>query len=417
MNLCNTYISFCETNKYCKPKNCPHGDDELFEICDMENFCPENCHCRTAGEIICNGDVEIPERKYILKTAHVENLNYSKFVNNLILMDELYITCLIIKNGGIKNSIKLPFKNLKFLNITKNNIKILKNFFYLNIFLEILILKENNIKEIRKDAFEYLFHLIHIEISYSSINFLYQDSFSSLKNLQTIIIQYSKILNIDVDSFKYLHGLRNINLKETIINEKLLALFNFKYNSLLNNITSEYFHLCCFGRRYHSIDYCRPMNNDFNSCYDLLQSTFKRILVHLIVIIGILGNILLIIQKLHSKIKPLNLIELTLMISDFLLSIYFLIILIYDYKYSNNYIYYDIEWRKSKICLFIEILASNSCLLSNFSLLLLTFERYLGINSLTIKRQENFKNIILVLTFLIILSIFLSILPIIIFQV
>lgn len=99
------------------------------------------------------------------------------------------------------------------------------------------------------------------------------------------------------------------------------------------------------------------------------------------------------------------------MASDLLLGLYFLIILVHDYKYYGNYVRFDIQWRKSITCQTIGILASISRLLSNFLLFLLTFEKFLGINSLRIKRQENFKKIIFSLSFIILLSILLSVLP------
>lgn len=138
-----------------------------------------------------------------------------------------------------------------------------------------------------------------------------------------------------------------------------------------------------------------------------LQKIFTGIL-YIIVLIGICGNVNLMIKKLLLKLKPLHLMELLLMFSDVLLLLYFLILIIMDFKFDKNYLKNDIEWRSSYTCNILEFTASTSCLLSNFSLLLITFERYLGIRQLTSVRRIEFKQIFILIFMTFILSISLS---------
>lgn len=117
------------------------------------------------------------------------------------------------------------------------------------------------------------------------------------------------------------------------------------------------------------------------------------------------------------KLKPLNLIELMLMFSDLLLSIYFLCLIIVDWKYDQNYMKYDFEWRSSLLCKMLEYIASIACLLSNFSLLLITWERYLGMKNMTKIGERNYKKIVSTICLATLLTILFSFLPSILFKV
>lgn len=130
------------------------------------------------------------------------------------------------------------------------------------------------------------------------------------------------------------------------------------------------------------------------------------------VIVGCTGNLCLIYTKIYSLLKPLNLLELTLIFSEFLLSIYFLTLIIMDWKFDKNYMKYDYDWRNSILCKILEICASSSCLLSNFSLLLITWERYTGIKKLIKINYTNFTHVVLSIIFSVIISISLSIIPV-----
>lgn len=83
----------------------------------------------------------------------------------------------------------------------------------------------------------------------------------------------------------------------------------------------------------------------------------------------------------------------------------------------DNFFNIQEVWRNSFTCNFSGVLATSSCILSNTSLLLMTIEKYFAI---TLKFQNKLINYFTSLSIFIaqiIISIFLSILPIYLFQV
>lgn len=140
-------------------------------------------------------------------------------------------------------------------------------------------------------------------------------------------------------------------------------------------------------------------------------------IINIFVIFGLLGNFILIIIKLKSKFKPLMLLELLLIVSDSILIIYYFILVIMDWKFYGNYIQFDIEWRKSFTCKALSFIASFSCLLSNFVLILITCERYTGIMFMRVGDKGNYNKVIFSSISLIIISICLSLIPSLIFEV
>lgn len=139
--------------------------------------------------------------------------------------------------------------------------------------------------------------------------------------------------------------------------------------------------------------------------------SFFQVLLNCIVVVGFSGNVFLVIQIIQTTFKPIMILELALILSDFILIIYYLCIVAVDWKYSGKYIMFDIEWKKSLTCKTLDFIASFSFLTSNLCIMLITYERYLGVTSLTVKNSKNFTKIVLSICLILFISVLLSLMP------
>lgn len=141
------------------------------------------------------------------------------------------------------------------------------------------------------------------------------------------------------------------------------------------------------------------------------------VIIYFLSFFSLISNVYCLFLNGRNFKRPSQFFHISLISSDLLFCIYFSIISIQDMRYSKNYIEFDENWRKSGICLFSGIIANFSCLLSNFCLFIMTYEKFLLIKS-GIKFQTLSK--LFVGNFLIISilsSLIISILPIFFFQV
>lgn len=425
LDLCRNYDEACKNSFQCTDINCPRGDDVLQEVCHSNFHCPKECKCWNPSEMVCkNGKIEFLKlpKKYYLKSLRVENVNGDEILEMLIKIKEVYITYLNILNSNLtEKTLFLPFPNLKYLNLSLNSIKILKKVHLSKLhFLEILIFNDNNFKSINENAFGNLKNLRELILKNCRIYSIKKNIFLNSNKLKKLKIINSRIFSIEDNFLRYLNKLEEIDFFKSDLNEKtVISYLNFKLNKNLKFLKSNYFKLCCFLKKnIQSSKICWPNKSEFFSCESLIGSLSRKFILHIIVLIGISGNVYLIFKKISIKLKPINIIELLLMISEFKLFLFFLSLIIIDWKFYENYIEHDFEWRSSFYCKILEFIASTSCILSNFSLLLITWERYLGIKYLTTTtNKQKFSQIILLVCLTIILSLILSILPFLIFKV
>lgn len=152
---------------------------------------------------------------------------------------------------------------------------------------------------------------------------------------------------------------------------------------------------------------------------ETIKKIFLTILgvLYIFTFLSFFGNLFCLIAKIISIMKSSELISICLTISDLNLSIYFLILSIFDIKYSGNYYEYDEIWRKSITCTSLGVLANFSCILSNFSLLMMTFDKFFAIIFTFKYKKLSYFTSIIVSTSLITISFFLSILPVFFFEV
>lgn len=201
----------------------------------------------------------------------------------------------------------------------------------------------------------------------------------------------------------------------------LLNEFNekeFKHLKNLQILISSKRKFCCYFENQKSLKSCTPKEKKgMSSCSELIKSNFLKVLLYFFSILTIFFNFFNLILKFHNFEQSNQLMKMTLNFADLLLAVYFLIIMIKDIEYSGKYFKFDEEWRNSVLCKFLGVFASTGCLLSHFSLLVMTIERFLAINSKVQSRHLTMLKLFFIAIFLCLISVFLSIIPIFTFKV
>lgn len=256
-------------------------------------------------------------------------------------------------------------------------------------------------------------------IDFSSTNFHYISSylFENLKFLQKLIIENCEIKKINKNSFKILKSLKYLNMKNSIFPLKD-GLFLIKSLKSIKEIYSNYFTLCCFSWKYSkNINVCQPRTSTFNSCDDLLESVFLRTVLWLSFLLSFSENLISIFFQLVFSSKKPNIFSLSLSFSDFGMSIYLLVIGIADIVFTGKYIENDYFWRNSPICSVLGVFCSSVVLNSMLSLFLITIERFQVIIFPFTHFLKDQKFCILCVLVSFAISVFISILPLLIYDV
>lgn len=209
----------------------------------------------------------------------MENVNGGEILQRMKKIKEFYLIALAVVNCEItEKTLLLPFPNLRFLNLSSNLINVLNsNHFSLLKNLEILILSKNTFEILKSRTFEHLINLREIEIENSIISFFGENLFSKLNKLKKMNLKNSKIFHIFDNFLKNLIFLQNLNLFKSFLNEKnVISKLNFQFNKKLDFVSSNYFTLCCFLKIHRPSAFCRPKENDYFSCENLIGSKLKK---------------------------------------------------------------------------------------------------------------------------------------------
>ncbi|XP_059174557.1 G-protein coupled receptor GRL101-like [Physella acuta] len=148
-------------------------------------------------------------------------------------------------------------------------------------------------------------------------------------------------------------------------------------------IYGDSYKLCCDkfkgpGIPLHS---CKAPKDAISSCENLLGDVVKRILIWMVAMVGLTGNALVIGYRLfyekHLLKQGYRMFVTHLGLSDFIMSVYLMIIAGADVYYRDDYVLYDNEWRDSSVCKAAGFLATLSAETSTLFVLMITIDRYL----------------------------------------
>ncbi|KAH9510382.1 hypothetical protein Btru_043002 [Bulinus truncatus] len=128
---------------------------------------------------------------------------------------------------------------------------------------------------------------------------------------------------------------------------------------------------------------CHSPRDAISSCDDLLADKTKRVLLWIMASVSFIGNVVVLsyrylidrdILKLSYGVFIIN-----LGISDFIMSIYLIIIAAMDIYYRDVYVLNEHQWQYSPLCKAAGFLSTLSSETSTFFVLLVTIDRFLAI--------------------------------------
>lgn len=281
--LCTNYSKLCSNIPHCTIMNCPRGDDEIEEICKSIIDCPKNCICSNPSEMICkNGKIFLKENsslKYYLRSFYIENVNGQEILQTMKKIREFYLVAVTAISSNLTDeTLILPFPNLKYLNLSSNSIKTLKNQYFLTtVSLEKLIFSNNKFKLINENSLENLNNLKILVFENSNINYLNKNLFKKSYKLKILKIQNSKILEFDDNFLSTFVNLEELNLRKSYFHKQNdISRLNFQSNEKLRKLNSEYFIICCFLKEHQNNVECLPENVNFFTCGNLIGSLTKK---------------------------------------------------------------------------------------------------------------------------------------------
>lgn len=360
--------------------DCVYGSDEL--LCQYHNFSQTNCYEKSPSFIICNSDYSqrntFSEKKFINKTLNFQAIRKIEIINDTtnFFRNSYYLVYLSVrKTAELFSHESVKFQNLIFLSLHDNRL----NEFPLKTPLKIL--QYLNISNNPLGSLYFLksiqvFYLLVLDISYTSIEIIEFSNFKNLVQLRELIILNVPLKIIEKGAFSHVFSLKFLILKKTKLKFKGYY-YVYKYLSDIQTIEADDFRFCClFWRFIRRNIICSPNVGYFFTCDNLISSMLKRMFYWLLGLASFFGNISAFFLAFHLK-RLKGTYQLTLIMSDFLVSMYLLSIAITDVFYGNDYLQNDYVWRSSILCHLLESMMIFSLLLSNISMCLITIERYL----------------------------------------
>lgn len=260
--------------------SCPEKDNN--DKCLRKKFgkCPEGCICNSFSNINCTRKISFVKKHNFFH--HGINLYYQKNSSLTKILDYLLAN---VNYKLFKLSIKYS-ENVDISNISK----------YIN--LKILILENNpSIHPLNDSLFFGLKYLIHLNLRNNSIDVIDENLFKHQKFLQYLDLSSNKFESFPKNLFEKLQDLRylymenmifqhldnnlfsfSVNLKSLFMkNTKIIRLLDlkfviFKNTKALKSLSSDYFVLCCFTKRYRVMTDCVPEETIYSFCGQLIYS-------------------------------------------------------------------------------------------------------------------------------------------------
>ncbi|KAH9488708.1 hypothetical protein Btru_059750 [Bulinus truncatus] len=278
----------------------------------------------------------------------------------------------------------LHFNNAYKVDLSYNNISSLKTngFLYLFHNLKLLNLSNNrNLKFVEENSIRSNVLRV-IDFSFTKISSLPSHIFES-RSLQLVNLSNTHMMSLGwiFQNMK----LKILDLTNTQLDEQLLSTNEFKDIKVTDNLLTDNYKLCCaliLGPN-TSPDVCHSPRDAISSCDDLLADKTKRVLLWIVASVSFIGNVVVLsyrylidrdILKLSYGVFIIN-----LGISDFIMSMYLIIISAVDTYYRDVYVLYEHQWRYSPLCKAAGFLSTLSSETSTFFVLLVTIDRFLAI--------------------------------------
>ncbi|XP_050544068.1 lutropin-choriogonadotropic hormone receptor-like [Daktulosphaira vitifoliae] len=140
-----------------------------------------------------------------------------------------------------------------------------------------------------------------------------------------------------------------------------------QFEAVCGNVSKNYRAVRCF-----------PEPDAFNPCEDLMGNWTLRIAVWVVAVAALLGNIAVLFVLLSSRFRLTvpKFLMCNLAIADFCMGLYLLLIAIMDARSIGHYFNHAIFWQRGIGCQVAGFLTVFSCMLSVFTLTIITGERW-----------------------------------------
>ncbi|XP_074596656.1 uncharacterized protein LOC141851766 [Brevipalpus obovatus] len=313
------------------------------------------------------------ELEYLeLQNNHLTHIDASKLFQGLLNLKSLYLSDNKLKNIG--KFTELP--SLAWIDLAGNKLtKITDNFTNLH-GIETLILGQNRITQISRDAFTFKMELVELDFSFNLIRKLDPLIFEGLYSLRKLNMSYNLVQDLPRNIFSPLNKLESLDLSGINIHN-----IHPDHFSKLFNLRHAYFWKFRYCTYVPHVRICRPVSDGFSSLQHLLLYPILRIFIWIVAGITCIGNSVVIAWRSMAKKEhqTLSLLVKNLALADLIMGIYLVIIGSYDISFRDEYNNHALKWMNSWQCNLCGFLATFSSELSIFIVLLITIERYRSI--------------------------------------
>ena len=351
---CKNQDKCLHLSKVCdKSKDCTYGDDELS--CGSGYFftCPLHCIC-FAKSIVCD------------HLNHMEHLNIWSYINyfkcyschidfsNIQFSFVFDIKFLDIK-GHLSTNVcinkdenNLIFFSLRKLDMSYNNINIIKSSCLISLDLTILYLQQNKIAFVEDDAFHTLINLKILDLSQNKITKLSKRIFAGLHNIAVINLTANLITIVNDNTFKSIHQ---------------------------NTVHSLNRQVCCMSGSWLK---CKVRNDDFSNCNDLLSNDVVAQVCWFVGILTVVTNSIsiLIHIKFFSQLHTNKFFTFGLSLVDCVFGMYLLTISSADSFYGRKYVGLEYLWKHTMACEVSSLCSLASLTASPIMLFVMMFARF-----------------------------------------
>ena len=234
--------------------DCPLGDDEVN--CNQA-LCLDGCEC-FATSMACG----------MLGENHTHHINVTGFhslqvrVNVFpVLSNAELMKNLDVSKGNIsiidQNALGFSFRKLLILDISNNQIFIVKSFSFIGLEnLKFLNINGNPLKEIEDSAMIGLHHLTVLDFSRLRLTHVRPNSLKGLSSLQFLNIAHNKFERLSFKPFHYLPALKKLNISHNpIIYMNLNG-----HRKKLYQVISDNVHICCLHNSFKCSTKTCPIN-------------------------------------------------------------------------------------------------------------------------------------------------------------
>ncbi|OQV21317.1 Relaxin receptor 1 [Hypsibius exemplaris] len=254
-------------------------------------------------------------------------------------------------------------------------------------------ISSNLIEHIAENTFEATPQLEELSLANNSLVELPENVFAPLHYLQFLNLSNNPhIKSLPMDIFKGLIRLDRLNLSGVSISNIHREMFDDIPNNAL--IIFSKFHYCYYAA--HIVD-CHPKSDGISSSENLIELSHTRTLIWVLIALIPLSNLFVLIARcsVHANepifntqisqrfyrhdLDVLSKLRYNLFVSNSLMTVYLLIIAIYDLYYRENYHREAYEWLHGFACQAAGMMASLSIFISLVTLCVIIIDRYICI--------------------------------------